>query len=320
MGRTTLISVAAGLLSLMAALPALTGQPSGFLLFYIAGLPIYLAGLALGPAAGTIASLSGFVAATVMGGALLSAVYALIHLVPAWAVVRQAMMQRTTPDGSTGWYPPGSILASLAAMAGTLIALAGFALMAEGTGMSQVISERLSQVLGGIMPDLPEAQRNELVRVYGPLMPASAGSSWVIMAVVSGVIAQGLLTRFGKNLRPRPAYSQITLPDWLSWAMVGAALVSLVFSGELGFLARNLTLVLAVPFLLLGLAVAHQWARSRGHATLILVTLYFFLFLTGWAGLMVVAGVGVVEQWAGLRHRFGGQTNTASGGGTPDDD
>ena len=314
MGRTTLIAIAAGLLSLLAALPALTGKAGGFLLFYVAGLPIYMAGLALGATAGSIASLSGFLMATAMGGMLLSGVYALIHLLPAWTVVRQAMLQRAAPDGTTSWYPPGPILASLSGLAAAMVGVAGLAMMAEGTGMSEVISAKLTEVLAALVPNVPEQARAEMVRAYGPFLPASAGSSWIVMAVVSATVAQGLVTRLGKNLRPTPSYSSMTLPDWLSWALVGSALVALVAPGEFQYIARNLTLILAVPFFLLGLAVVHTWVKSRSFAGMTLIAVYLFLFIAGWAGLMAAAGLGVIEQWAGLRHRFASQTNDAADG------
>ncbi|MEP1030133.1 MAG: DUF2232 domain-containing protein, partial [Alphaproteobacteria bacterium] len=140
--------------------------------------------------------------------------------------------------------------------------------------------------------------------------------SWVIMALVSAAVAQAFLARMGRNLRPTPRYANMVLPEWISWAMVGTALVSLVASGEVQFLARNLTLALAVPFFLLGLAVIHHWARRVRNGTLALVAVYFLIFIVGWAGLLVTAAVGVLEQWGGIRHRLTGP----AGGTSPHDD
>ena len=70
MPKTILIAICAGLLSLVAAMPALNGAPGGLMLFYVASLPIYLTGFAFGVTAGTVATLSGFVAAATLGGVL----------------------------------------------------------------------------------------------------------------------------------------------------------------------------------------------------------------------------------------------------------
>ncbi|PIW29078.1 MAG: hypothetical protein COW30_05820 [Rhodospirillales bacterium CG15_BIG_FIL_POST_REV_8_21_14_020_66_15] len=315
MPKTYLIAVCGGLLSLIAAMPALNGAPGGLLLFYVAGLPIYMIGFAYGVTAGTVASLSGFVAATALGGMLLAGVFALVHLLPAWTVIRQAMLQRTAPDGHTEWMPPGPIVASLAGLAASLMLLAGLVFMANGMGLSTIVGDRLSEVLAAVAPDTPQSAREEMVQLYAPLLPASLGSSWVIMALVSATVAQAILARAGRNLRPTPRYANMVLPEWISWAMVGCALVSLVAGGEIEFLARNLSLALAVPFFLLGLAVIHHWARRVRRGNLALVAVYFLIFVVGWAGLLVTAAIGVLEQWGGIRHRLTGPAS-----GTPPHD
>lgn len=316
MPKSYLIAVCAGLLSLVAAMPALNGAPGGLMLFYVAGLPIYLTGFAFGVAAGTVASLSGFIAAMFLGGALVAGVFALVHLLPAWTVIRQAMLQRTAADGHTEWMPAGTIVSSLAGLSAMLMLLAGLAFIAGGGGFSTIVTDRLTDVLAAVAPDTPKAARDEMVQLYGPLLPASIGSSWVIMAVVGATLAQAILARAGRNLRPTPRYANMVLPEWISWAMIGCAVVSLVASGEIEFLARNLTLALAVPFFLLGLAVIHHWARRVPRGTMALVAVYFLIFVVGWAGLLVTAAVGVLEQWGGIRHRLTGP----AGGTSPHDE
>ena len=312
MPKSYLIAICAGLLSLIAAMPALNGAPGGLLLFYIAGLPIFLTGFAFGAVAGTIASLSGFVAAIALGGMLVAGVFALVHLLPAWTVIRQAMLQRTAPDGHTEWMAPGPIVASLAGLAATLMLVAGLVFMASGTGLSAIVTDRLTDVLAAVAPETPQAMRDEMVQLYGPLLPASLGSSWVIMALVNVAVAQGILARAGRNMRPTPRYANMVLPDWVSWAMVGSAVVSLIGSGEVEFLARNLTLSLAVPFFLLGLAVIHHWARRVRHGGFALVAIYFLIFVVGWTGLLMTAAIGVLEQWGGIRRRLPSPTSGTS--------
>jgi hypothetical protein len=316
MPKTFLIAICAGLLSLVAAMPALNGAPGGLLLFYVASLPIYLTGFAFGVTAGTVASLSGFVAASALGGMLVAGVFALVHLLPAWTVIRQAMLQREAPDGHTEWMAPGPIVANLAGLAASLMLIAGLVFIANGTGFSVIVADRLTDVLATVAPETPQAARSELVQLYGPLLPASLGSSWIIMALVGATVAQAILARAGRNLRPTPRYANMVLPEWISWAMVGCAVVSLLGSGEVEFLARNLTLALAVPFFLLGLAVIHHWARRVRRGGLALAAVYFLIFVVGWAGLLVTAAIGVLEQWGGIRHRLIGPAS----GNPPQDD
>jgi len=45
------------------------------------------------------------------------------------------------------------------------------------------------------------------------------------------------------------------------------------------------------------------------------VAVYFLIFVVGWAGLLVTAAIGVLEQWGGIRHRLTGPAS-----GTPPHD
>ena len=73
--------------------------------------------------------------------------------------------------------------------------------------------------------------------------------------------------------------------------------------GQLAYLALNVVIVLLVPFFFAGLAVVHAFASGRQARTLLLVVFYFFLLVSGWP-IALVIGLGVIEQWAGLRRRF----------------
>jgi len=119
----------------------------------------------------------------------------------------------------------------------------------------------------------------------------------------------------GRNLRPSPAYAETTLPQWVSWPLVAAAALSLVGSGDIQFLGRNLAMVLAVPFFFVGLAVVHALARRVAYKGLILISFYVVLVLSGWA-MVAVAGIGIAEQWFGVRNRFAGPPTGGPGRGS----
>ena len=72
---------------------------------------------------------------------------------------------------------------------------------------------------------------------------------------------------------------------------------------DLGYLGRNIAMVFAVPYFLGGLAVVHGLVREVAFSGVLLGTFYLVVIISGWA-LVVVAGVGIIEQWAGLRSRF----------------
>lgn len=305
MPKPMLIAVCAGLLSLLAVLPAFQGAPGGLMLFYVASLPIYLAGFAYGTAAGTVATLSGFLAATVFGGFLLAGVFALVHLLPAWAVVRQATRKRFGPDGQDQWMPAGPILGSLSGLSAGILLAAGAAL-ANGPGVAAVTTDALTKAFDLIAPHLPETAREAAVAMYAPYVPSSIGAVWLITSVVSAMTAQGLLVRFGRNLRPTPDYRDLRLPEWHSWLFAAAVIAAVIAAGDVQYLARNMALLLAVPFSLVGVSLIHLWVARRRHKVPTLILFYFLFFIAAWVVFVMTAALGALEQWAGIRHRLTG--------------
>ena len=81
-----------------------------------------------------------------------------------------------------------------------------------------------------------------------------------------------------------------------------ALIGNLLGAEELGYAAYNVAMVVAVPYFFLGLAVIHTLARRVASPTMILVGVYGVIIVSMWAA-VVVAGVGVAEQWIGLRDR-----------------
>ena len=232
-------------------------------------------------------------------------VFGAIQAFPAVLVVYLALLQKKSaePEGRQGavaWYPVGHIPAHLGMLGGLLLMLT--AVFAANQGLSSLISTHLGEAFEMMAPHLPEKGRQRFAEMLTPLFPGALAASWVIMTVVNGVMAQGLVARMEKNLRPRPKYSAIDLPHWLSWPLVISAAVALAGSGEWEYIGRNAAMVFATPYFLLGLAVVHSLARRVSYTGPLLVVFYLVIVVSLWATL-VVAGIGVVEQWYGLRGR-----------------
>lgn len=302
------IAVGAGSLSALGFLASLSGLPGALLVVYFASLPLMMAGLTLGPRAVAIAGATGAVLCGLAGNGVVAALFALGNAVPAWLVTRQALLQ--SPGGAAGdprsWYPPGSILCGLALFAAGILLAAGVAVQLGGEGgFRAAIAGALDEVFQTMAPDLAATDRTRAVEFMIPVFPGSAGTSWVLMLVINGVLAQGLVARMGRNLRPVTRFVELTLPQWASWPLVLAAAAALVGSGDLEYLGRNLAMVLATPFFFLGLAVVHVMARRSPLPGVVLAVFYVVVLFSVWSA-MAVAGIGLIEQWVGLRRRFAG--------------
>jgi uncharacterized membrane protein len=127
----------------------------------------------------------------------------------------------------------------------------------------------------------------------------------MVTTVANGALAQGLLARFGANWRPSPPMAALALPVWLTVALAGAAALT-IFPGAPRFIGLNMTIALFVAFCLGGLAVLHAAARRLSQPTMALVSFYTVATLFGWP-FMIVAVLGLLESWLGLRRRLAPQ-------------
>lgn len=295
-------AVLAGLISSGLFLALSTGLPGMVLLAYFVQLPLLLAGLSLGLAASVVAAAAAILVCGLIAGVVAAAMFALVQALPAAMVVRQALLSRQDA-GQVEWYPPGLVLAQLTALAVLLITIAFIVLLGRPGGLEGVLAEFLSAALEGL-------GATDVTVSAGPdpdrwlfLFPGLMAASWLVMVALNAVLAQLLAVRLGVNRRPSPELSELELPGWL-WPAIGvAALLALLGAGGLGFLGRSLLIVLAVPYVFLGLAVVHAFARRVSHRRLALTLFYGAIVLLGWP-LIAVLLLGLIEDWAHVRQRF----------------
>lgn len=314
MSKETLYAIGAGVLSAVSAVAFLSRAPGSLAIVYLASLPLFMVGLALGPRSVAVAAAVGFMISGLFGGAVVAGVFGLIQALPAWLLVKQALLQRPGASGRTEWYPIGDVVCWLTLLAAALLMMIALTHLSDQRGFAGQVADRLDDILRAMAPHLSDGQRARTVGAMAPLFPGAVAGSWVVMCVVNAALAQIIVARMGRNLRPSPAYAETTLPSWISWPLVVAAGMALIGSADLKYTGRNLAMVLAVPFFFVGLAVVHTLARRVTYKGLLLVSFYLVLVVSGWA-MVAVAGIGVVDQWIGLRSRFPGAPPGGLGSG-----
>ena len=87
--------------------------------------------------------------------------------------------------------------------------------------------------------------------------------------------------------------------------LFAAAVIGLVGSGDVAYVARNVAVVLLTPYFLVGLAVVHCFARQAHSRNLLLIAFYSLLMIFFVFAAMLIAALGVAEQWVGIRRRLG---------------
>jgi hypothetical protein len=290
------IAALCGGLAAFPYLAATNGSLGSLILAYLTQLPLFAVGLWRGTGAAALAGLAGWVILAGVGNLDTAAVFAGLNAVPVLLLVRQALLSRPDGSGAVEWYPPGRLAAwltglGLAVVVGALLLLGGM----EGT---------LASLREAVIPALDGNSSGyaELLSGLAFILPGVIAGSWMVMTITNGMLAQGLLARFGASRRPSPDLAALAVPLWLPVLLAIAAGASL-FGDIARFIGTNVMIVLAVPFCLAGLALIHTVARRLPRPMVPLVTFYVLAGLFGWP-LVLTAVLGVIDSSLGLRQRF----------------
>ena len=277
------------------------GGPAFILLQYLTQLPLFLVGLSLGFVPALVSSGVALVIAVVTD-ATLGLVFFIGYIGPTLLVTRRALLNRPVKGCELDWYPPGRLLAEVTIYVLMIFALGVIWFSNQDGGLAGVIERSLTELLSVLGTEVAQSTSESLGR-YLFIVPGLMGVSWVIMIVLNGALAQWLLSRSGRNLRPSPTFGEINLPTWLSYMLGMSALLAFWGEGVLAFAGGSMVMILMTPYFFQGVGVVHQWSRRSASSNLILVAFYLLIVVLQWPILLVV-GLGVADQWVNFRrHR-----------------
>ena len=298
-----MVIVSGAVSALIGATPMISRSYSVLFMFYLAVVPLYMVGLSHGFRRALQASSLGVVLVGLVGGLPLGTAYGLVVAAPALIVSFLGHKSRQSPEDATQWYAPGGIFAWLSLWAVVLIAVLVMVLP-QGETVKQSLEGVLTDLFSGPAMELKDEAKEAAIRLASLGFGLAAAGWLVVSALLAGVVLS-VLERTGRALRPGLIFRDLTLPNWLSWPLVAATVAALLGSGESEYIGRNIALLMSVPFFFLGLAVVHTLARYVSIPGVLLTTLYVVVILSGWFALVVV-GIGLIEQWVGLRRLFAG--------------
>ena len=129
-------------------------------------------------------------------------------------------------------------------------------------------------------------------------IPAIFAVSWIVDLIFNGILAQGLLARFGQNLAPSPKMADIRLPAaWIG--VLAAAIFLATLEGLIGGVGKTLAAIAIVPYFLLGLGVVHGFVQTWKARWIVL--LLFYSLMLFWPLPVIIAGFGFVNAMLRLR-------------------
>lgn len=304
-----LSSAAAGIASAVLYGVAPASPLGAMLVAVLVAATLFMAGLGLGALAGAAASVAGVLAAMAIHGPASGATFALSFGVPVAILVRQAMLSRSD-DGATEWYPAGFLAATLTiiglgmAVAYTAI-LPMLGVMEHAEAMLRVFAENFADSSDEVTVD----ELMDQIRWVMRLLPGMLTGFWMLALLAGGALAQAVLEKIKRNMRPRPDFAGIQLPNWMA-AVAAVTMAGAMFIPDpVGLYAVSMAFAACFGFLVQGLAVVHAFNRKIQGGTILLAIFYLLVFAPVWPAMLLVL-LGAVEQFAGFRRGWKKETES----------
>jgi hypothetical protein len=297
-----LLLLAAGLASAVLHLSVTTGPDGLFLLGYLASLPLFLAGLSLGATAAAACGIVGATSVAVVVGLVAGVLYFFAYAVPVAILTRQALLNRADAEGRTEWYPSGRLLLWLSALAIAAVAIAfGVGAMVSETGLIGALRAALEPIYQTLQ---------DFFTASITIVPGVVALIWALTLLGNGALAQRILTRAERAVRPGGSFGLPTLPHVAAFGFALLSLAAAFLSSPYVMLAGNLALAACLPFLITGFGVVHALAHTTRFPTPLLVGFYLIAAITFWP-LMLVVALGVFDVFQEVRLRM--QRRSAKG-------
>lgn len=317
LSRNNLFALGGGALSGACYLSVLSGIPDALILAYLAQFPLILAGLGMGVSASVLATLAAVLLIALVSGIFSAMSFTIFGAAPSILLTKLALLARpfSSQEAETGdseggleWYPPGAMIMWLTGFGVLGFMAALFAASGQSGGLESIIREELALTISQFLTGYDETLRQSAIDTVAPFFPSALFVFWLVMMVVNAALAQGILVRWNKNLRPTPDITQLELPNILPMAIAAAGVIALLGEGTFAYAARNLIVILSVPFFFSGLGVIHALMRRVADSVLPLVLFYVFLLFLGWP-IFMIAGLGFIDHWVGLRETLNAPEN-----------
>lgn len=297
-----LIGIGAGAAAALLFASVTSGVWLSIPLFYLAPLPIMIAGLGWSHWSAFIAALVGASALGLLFGPVLFFTFLAAAGAPAWWLSYLAMLARPVGEDAATleWYPSGSLVLWAAALGAlvVIVAIPNFGLDAES--FRGGLRQSVVQTLGGdsAMP----ANTDRLIDFLVAAIPPGAALVATIITLVNLWLA-GIVVKFSGRLnRPWPALADMTFPRPVIAGL--AVAVALSFAGGLvSIVAGVVSASLLMAYGVLGLAVLHAITRGMASRVFLLTAVYFAVLLLGWP-ILLLCLLGLIEAVVDLRARI----------------
>ena len=316
MTQALLIGLPTGLVSAVLFASASSGTLLGvMILFFLAPMPLAIAGLGWGSTTGLIAGTTGSAIIFVIANPSAAIFYILAIALPMAASAHLLMLSRqvqsSEPDTTINleWYPVGRLVAFAALWAAILAAIALLSTATDLETLRQTLREAFDKMLtpGGAgealtKTPLTEQDKKRFIDLMIATLPGALATLWLLVALLNLWLAGHAARISGRLMRPWPDLAALTLPPQMPLAFA-AAIAATFLGGIPGLIATGAAFSIMTAYVLVGLAIAHWITRPMAARAAILTTVYLSLVLLNPFSGLALAIVGIAEPISPLQRR-----------------
>jgi hypothetical protein len=309
--QIAIIGIGAGAAAALLFASVISGSWLSIPLFYLAPLPIMIAGLGWSHWAAMTAALAGAIGLGAVFGTVFLLAFAAGAGFPAWCLGYLAMLAR--PVASTNgsgqgaasfeWYPPGRLVVWSAVLGAlvVIVAIPNFGVDADSfrAGLRDALNT-IMRVNNGTSARIGSNTERLLEILVNAIPPAAA-----VLATITNLLnlwLAGRVVKFsGRLARPWPHLSSMTFPPLMT-AALGVAIILSFLDGMLGIVGGIVAASLLLAYGVLGFAVLHAITQGMSARPLVLSITYAGVFLLGWP-MLALCLLGLIDTAIGLRGR-----------------
>jgi hypothetical protein len=308
--QIAIIGIGAGAAAALLFASVTSGSWLSIPLFYLAPLPIMIAGLGWSHWAAMTAALAGALGLGAVFGTVFLLAFSAGAGFPAWWLGYLAMLARpvaaTNGSGQNAssfeWYPPGRLVVWAAALGilVVIVAIPNFGIDAESfrAGLRDALNAIL-RVNG--TPARAGSNTERLIEILVNAIPPAAAVLATITNLLNLWLAARVVKFSGRLARPWPQLSSMSFPPLVAAALAVAIVLSFL-DGMLGIVGGIVAASLLLAYGVLGFAVLHAITQGMSARPFVLSVTYAGVILLGWP-MLALCLLGLVDTAIGLRAR-----------------
>lgn len=310
MKQIVLIGLGAGAAAALLFASVLSGSLLSVVLFYLAPLPILIAGIGWSHWAALIASF--FAAATlaaIFGGFLFVAFIIGIGL-PAWWLAYLALLARPLPNSTDlEWYPAGRIVVWAALFGGIIVVATipsfGWTLESFNATLRASLEKLFRAQMRtptGTPLEIPGADTQRLLDLLVLVTPLGIAVVSTVINLVNVWLAAKVVKVSGRLRRPWPDLPQMQFAPYTP-ALLATSIAGSFLPGLAGLVGGIFAVSLLAAYAVLGFAVLHAITVGIGARALILGVAYLAASAIYWVT-FGVALIGLADTVFDIRGRM----------------